>query len=183
MCDFRRVRLLHENEVPDFRLTGNCVQDKDKLPAPLKALDVRSIFKSGIKEGEEVNSPSQTDRIIQHTVGITSSPASTPGDAACAAGVPTCVGTHTSTEPMLTEGASARRACWNELVPGGKQRDQLHFRSIVRGRHGLRARIAGCSESIWHRLVQSALQCCYVSACSRKVSRCCANACVSSRRR
>jgi hypothetical protein len=67
------------------------VQDKDKLPAPLKALDVRSIFKSGIKEGEEVNS----DRIIQHTVGITSSPCSTPGEAVCATGVPMCTWAHT----------------------------------------------------------------------------------------
>jgi hypothetical protein len=56
------------------------VQDKDKLPAPLKSLDLRSVFKSGIKEGEEANSPSQTDRIIQQTVGITSSPGGTPGD-------------------------------------------------------------------------------------------------------
>lgn len=89
MCDLRRVRLLHVTVQAAFRLTGNRVQDKDKLPAPLKALDVRSIFKSGIKEGEELNSQSQTDRIIQHTVGITSSPGSTPGDSAFPAGVPT----------------------------------------------------------------------------------------------
>ena len=54
-------------------------QDKDKLPAPLKTLDLRSNFKSGIREGDEVPSPSNTDRIIQQTVGITSSPGGTPG--------------------------------------------------------------------------------------------------------
>ena len=66
------------------------LQDKDKLPAPLKSLDLRSVFKSGIKEGEEANSPSQTDRIIQQTVGITSSPGGTPGDRVRAWAACTC---------------------------------------------------------------------------------------------
>jgi hypothetical protein len=56
---------------------GDCVQDKDKLPAPLKSLDLRSGFKSGIREDD---TPSEnSDRIIQQTVGITASPSGTPG--------------------------------------------------------------------------------------------------------
>ena len=48
------------------------MQDKDKLPAPLKSLDLRSGFKSGIREDD---APSEnSDRIIQQTVGITASP-------------------------------------------------------------------------------------------------------------
>ena len=52
-----------------------CGQDKDKLPAPLQTLDLGSAFKGGVREGG-ISSPSNTDRIIQHTVGITSSPGS-----------------------------------------------------------------------------------------------------------
>ena len=36
-------------------------QDKDKLPAPLKTLDLGSAFKAGVREGE-MWSPSNTDR-------------------------------------------------------------------------------------------------------------------------
>jgi hypothetical protein len=56
---------------------GDCVQDKDKLPAPLKSMDLRSGYK-GMGD-DNVPSPSNTDRIIQQTVGITASPGGTPG--------------------------------------------------------------------------------------------------------
>jgi len=48
-----------------------CVQDKDKLPAPLKSMDLRAGFKGGIRE--ESPSDVDTDRIIHQTVGITAS--------------------------------------------------------------------------------------------------------------
>ena len=58
------------------RMSCSFVQDKDKLPAPLKNMDFRPGFEAGYRE---VEASDNTDRIIQQTVGLTSTPSGTPG--------------------------------------------------------------------------------------------------------